>query len=72
MKRPAWSLAGKKGKTIIMSLHELELAEKISDKVLCVKNGKIEKQGSPKEIFANGYIESLFDIEKGIYNHIFG
>ncbi len=52
----------KKGLTVIMSLHELELAERISDKVLCVNGNMAERFGTPEEIFSPEYIASLFGI----------
>ena len=58
----------KKGLTVIMSLHELELAERISDKILCVKGEYVERFGEPNEIFQPGYIQSLFDIQTGNYD----
>ena len=61
-------LTRKKGLTVIMSLHELELAERVSDKVLCVKGKYVERFGTPEEIFAPGYIRFLFDIETGSYD----
>lgn len=60
-------LRKKKGLTVIMSLHELELAERISDRILCVKGGYVEKFGTPQEIFRSGYLRSLFDIQIGTY-----
>ncbi|MBD5469956.1 MAG: ABC transporter ATP-binding protein [Lachnospiraceae bacterium] len=54
----------KKGLTVIMSLHELELAKRISDKILCLKGAYVERYGTPAEIFNNGYIGQLFDIPK--------
>ena len=33
--------------TVIMSLHELDLAQKVSDKVICVHGEYIEKYGAP-------------------------
>lgn len=55
-------LCRKKQLTVIMSLHELELAERISDKVLCVKGVSAERFGSPSEVFEPRYIAELFDI----------
>lgn len=52
----------KKKLTVIMSLHELELAAEVSDRVLCVKGEFIDKFGPPEEIFTPDYICSLFDI----------
>ena len=43
----------RKGLTVIMSLHELELAGRISHKLLCVKGDKVDRFGTPEEIFAS-------------------
>lgn len=61
-------LRSKKGLTVIMSLHELELAERISDRILCVKGEYVERFGAPEEIFRPGYIRTLFDIETGTFD----
>jgi iron complex transport system ATP-binding protein len=61
-------LKNEKNLTVIMSLHELELAEKISDRILCVKGEYVEKCGTPAEIFKPGYITSLFDIKSGSFD----
>lgn len=58
----------RKGLTVIMSLHELELAERVSDKILCVNGGYAERFGKPEEIFRPGYIKSLFGIETGSFD----
>lgn len=60
-------LARKKKLTVIMSLHELELAEKISDKILCIKGKYAQRFGTPEEIFVPGYISSLFSVSIGSY-----
>lgn len=57
---------------VILSLHELDLAQKLSDYVLCIHNGQVEKYGSPEEIFTSSYIEQLYDMETGSYNALFG
>lgn len=61
-------LRDKKGLTVIMSLHELELAERVSDRILCVKGEYVEHFGKPEEIFRPGYIKALFGIEAGSYD----
>lgn len=57
---------------VVMSLHELDLAQKISDKVICVHGEYIERYGSPEEIFTSDYIRQLYGITKGSYNANFG
>ena len=61
-------LRHKKGLTVIMSLHELELAERVSDWILCVKGEYVDRFGKPDEIFRQGYMKSLFDIETGNFD----
>lgn len=58
--------------TVIMSLHELDLAQKISVKVICVHGEYIEKYGAPEEIFTSEYIRKLYGITRGSYNAAFG
>ena len=58
----------KKGLTVIMSLHELELAAKVSDKILCVNGNCVERFGNPQDIFQEGYIEKLFSIATGSFD----
>lgn len=55
----------KKELTVILSLHELELAEKVSDKILCVKGSSAERFGTVSEIFQKGYISQLFSVTSG-------
>lgn len=57
-------LREEKGLTVIMSLHELELARIVSDKILCLKEGRAERFGAPEEIFQGDFIERLFDISE--------
>ncbi|MDE7284591.1 MAG: ABC transporter ATP-binding protein [Lachnospiraceae bacterium] len=54
----------KKGLTVIMSLHELELAKIVSDKILCLKGEYVERYGTPEEIFESDFIERLFEIDE--------
>ena len=57
---------------VLMSLHELDLAQKVSDCVACVHNHTIERCGAPEEIFTAGYILELYDAARGSYNPDFG
>lgn len=57
----------KKKLSVIMSLHELDLAERISDRILCVHGNYIDKFGPPEEIFVPGYIPYLFDMTVGSF-----
>ncbi len=52
---------------VLMSLHELDLAERVSDYVLCAENGIIGRAGTPSEVFEKDYIAKLYGIERGSY-----
>lgn len=58
--------------TVIMSLHEIDLAMKLSDRILCVKGETIPAFGTPEEIMKKQAVEQLYDMEKGSYNLLFG
>lgn len=62
----------KKRLAVVMSLHELDLAQKISDQVICVHGNAIEKYGPPEEIFSSSYIQALYGVTRGSYNADFG
>jgi len=53
---------------VVLSLHELDLAERISDRVMCVKGEYIDRIGTPKEIFTEDYIQDLFHLSKELYD----
>ena len=48
-------MARKKHTTVIMSLHEIDLAQKVSDKIICVKGDTIAHYGKPEEVFKERY-----------------
>ena len=66
------SMAKEKGITVIMSLHEIDLAQKISDKIMCVHGDVISNFGPPEEIFRDETISELYGIPEGTYNITFG
>lgn len=65
-------MAKEKGTTVIMSLHEIDLAEKVSDKIVCVKGDQIFDYGTPEEIFKETNIQDLYSIEEDVFNIHFG
>ena len=65
-------MAKEKGITVIMSLHEIDLAQKVSDKILCVKGETIDTYGTPEEVFDEDNIRALYDIEQGFFDPCFG
>lgn len=56
-------LAKEQGKAILMSLHELDLAKAVSDRIVCLGNGKVLKTGASTEIFQENFIQRLFGLK---------
>lgn len=55
---------------VLLSIHEVELAEKIADYVVCVKDGKIFMQGNPQDIFKEKIIRELYDLSEEQYSFL--
>ena len=65
-------LAKSRNVAVIMSIHELELAQKSADKVICVKDGRVFRAGAPEDIFTRETIGELYGLQHGTFNERFG
>lgn len=66
------SLTQEKEIGVIMSMHELELAHLIADKVICISaDGKVEKVGSPEEVFTDDLISRLYSLGDGRLREVY-
>ena len=65
-------MAKNHGISVVMSLHEIDLAERISDRIVCVKGDRIAAYGTPDEIFSDETVASLYGIESGSFNALLG
>ena len=50
------------GKTIIMVLHDLNLALEYSDTIILMNQGRIQTEGTPQQVIATGLLLSLIHI----------
>lgn len=58
--------------TVIMSLHEIDLAEKTADHILCIDANHETTYGTPEEIFREERIRELFHVERGHFDPVYG
>lgn len=65
-------MATEKNVAVLMSLHEIDLAAKISDRIICVKGDHIELFGTPEEVFTDERVQTLYELEGGSFNTLFG
>lgn len=61
-------LACKMDFAVLLSLHELDMAKQVSDRLICLKDGFIDRIGTKETIFTDGYVKSLFDIKEGDFD----
>lgn len=65
-------MAREKGITVIMSLHEIDLAQKVSDKILCVEGESAVRFGTPDQVFTEAGMQALYHLEQPSYDPLFG
>ena len=65
-------LSKEKNLAVIMSLHELDLALKLSDIIVCVDGKRVRKIGTPEEVFQNHFIQDLYGIKEEVFNPLTG
>ena len=56
-------MSREQGITVVMSLHEIDLAMKISDRIICVKGEEIFACGKPSEILDDETVRRLYDLD---------
>ncbi|WP_032120984.1 ABC transporter ATP-binding protein [Clostridium amazonitimonense] len=66
------NLTKEKGITVILSLHEIDMALKSCDKVALVNKGKIIAYGTPEDVVDEKIIEELYDIKEANFNNLLG
>ncbi|WP_028520656.1 ABC transporter ATP-binding protein [Ruminococcus flavefaciens] len=65
-------LASEQNIAVILSLHELELAQRVSDRILCIRDSAPDRTGTPEEIFSGGYIGKLYGVPEGSFCEAYG
>jgi iron complex transport system ATP-binding protein len=66
------NLARQKKITVLTSLHEIDLAEKVADRIVTVKGKELFGFGKPEEVFEESNIRELYDIKKGFFDPLLG
>lgn len=60
------------GVTIMLVSHELSVVSHHAHHVLCLKDGRIQCQGSPQEVMTDSMLSQTFGAGKGVYAHRHG
>jgi iron complex transport system ATP-binding protein len=65
-------LCNEKNITVVLSLHEIDLALKCCDYMLLVKDGNVIEAGIPEEVVREDSIKRLYDIKSAKYDQLLG
>lgn len=66
------SLCRDKGITVVASLHDVDIAAKISDKVALVKDSQIISWGEPETVLSEASVSALYDFKGATFNRYLG
>ena len=61
-----------KGLTIIVSLHDVGVAARVSDQVALIKDGAVVAWGRPEEVLTGTNVSELYDIDGAVYDRTIG
>ena len=59
-------MSREQGITVVMSLHEIDLAMKTSDRIICVRGEEIFACGKPSEILDDETVRKLYDLDPAL------
>lgn len=57
-----------KGVTVIMVLHDINLASRFSDELIMMRNGQVIAQGSPRKTMTHDNLKKVFDVDATLMN----
>lgn len=59
------------GISVLMTMHDLDIAKAVSDKVISLKDERVDRIGTAEEIFEEEYICRLFGVDSEAYRKFF-
>lgn len=64
--------ARRRGIAVLATLHDIALAERVADRVVCIRDGRIMGQGAPEQIFRAETVADLYGIDPASFVPEFG
>ncbi len=62
-------LSHERGLTIVVVLHDINLAARYCDEIVALKSGRLSARGTPTEIVRADVLKSVFDVTMGVFPH---
>ena len=65
-------LADEKNLAIVVTLHDIELALRIADKMALIKNHRVVAYGYPENVMKRDVVNNLYDLKNANYSEVIG
>ena len=62
-------LSHERGLTIVVVLHDINLAARYCDEIVALNDGRISARGTPADIVQSDVLKSVFGVEMGVFPH---
>ncbi|MGV2100048.1 ABC transporter ATP-binding protein [Rhizobium sp. 21-4511-3d] len=63
------SLSHERGLTVVIVLHDINLAARHCDEIIALNRGRISAKGTPEEIMQAERLRSIFGVGMGVFTH---
>jgi iron complex transport system ATP-binding protein len=63
------SLAHERGLTVVVVLHDVNLAARHCDRIIALNGGNITAEGTPEEIMTADGLQTIFGVGMGVFSH---
>lgn len=63
------SLAQTRGMAVVVSIHDLNLASRYSDKIILLHKGRIDAAGQPIEVLTPENVRVVYGVDVAVHNH---
>ncbi|MNL84406.1 Iron(3+)-hydroxamate import ATP-binding protein FhuC [compost metagenome] len=62
-------LSHERGLTVIIVLHDINLAARYCDAIIALNRGQITAEGAPADIMQADKLQSIFGVGMGVFRH---
>jgi iron complex transport system ATP-binding protein len=64
-----WKLNREQGKTVVMVIHDINLAARYADNIIAMRDGKVIAQGTPGTVVTCPLMRLIFDVDADVFHH---
>lgn len=61
-----WKLNREQGKTVVMVIHDINLAARYADHIIAMRDGKVVAQGTPETVVTCPLMRRIFDVDADV------